>query len=515
MSASRGFFQRIAEWLTPPATADAAPATHGAPAAPIARNVDPSYVVIDVETTGLSARQHRVLELAVVRLDARGDVLDEWSSRFNPEGPVGATHIHGITDADVRHAPRFRDLAGDVQRLVGEVPVIAHNARFDLAFLRSELSGAGVAMPYLQSICTLEASHRFLPDLDRRKLADCCSAVGVRLTGAHSALGDARAAAGLFRHYLHAAKLDAAPLLSSNPPRRSHDSGPRRPRRSVPPQRITSRAPRSRPLLTEVTAPSLRRLAKGAAPGVAAYLEALLEALEDGILTAGERESLGHLGEMYDLEPSDLDAAHRALLLAVAHRAVIDGRVSGEEQSQLRALSDLLAQPASLVADVLREAEVTRDSAITAKLRPLPEHWSLGEPLRVGDRVAFTGCEDAWRDRIEVKAARAGVRVMSNVSGLTALLVTDGSFAGTKLEAARHRGTRIVEPRVFETLLEHLQPRLDAPDSRASAKADNAAPADPAAVRRWAKANGIEVGDRGRIPRALIDQYLSATQHER
>ncbi len=55
------------------------------------------YTVIDVETTGLSAQHHRVLEIAVVRTDAAGRITGEWSRRVDPEGPVGATHIHGIT----------------------------------------------------------------------------------------------------------------------------------------------------------------------------------------------------------------------------------------------------------------------------------------------------------------------------------------------------------------------------------------------------------------------------------
>src|SRR3954447_21053253 len=67
------------------------------------------YSVLDVETTGLSPTRNRVLELAVIRLDAHGAVVDEWTSRFNPQGPVGATHIHGITADDVRSAPLFAD----------------------------------------------------------------------------------------------------------------------------------------------------------------------------------------------------------------------------------------------------------------------------------------------------------------------------------------------------------------------------------------------------------------------
>ena len=68
---------------------------------PAVRLNEPRFVVIDVETTGLSPQLDRILEVAVVTTDPWGRVLGEWSTRINPEGPVGATHIHGISETDV------------------------------------------------------------------------------------------------------------------------------------------------------------------------------------------------------------------------------------------------------------------------------------------------------------------------------------------------------------------------------------------------------------------------------
>ncbi len=513
----RSLFRRLSDWIFPSSTAARGPALNqtspGAPAL-AEESVRPSFAVIDVETTGLSPRQHRVLELAVIRLGAKGDVIDEWSTRFNPEGPVGATHIHGISDADVRHAPLFRDLAHDVRNLVGGLPIVAHNARFDLAFLRAEFSNARFEMPYADAICTLEASHRYLPHLHRRRLADCCAAAQISLSGAHSALGDARATAALLRHYLRVNGGDGAALLQQSRPPRSRPSATTRTSRFPTPQpeRIEKPSPKQPPLLTQVTTPSLLELVEDAAPGVMSYLESLLEALEDGALTAGERKVLQDLAEVHDLDLADLDAAHRSLLLAAARRAVDDGRVSRDEMSQLRQLADLLGQPDSLVNAVRDEADGERERMIAATLRPLPKGWSLGEPLRIGDRIAFTGCDAVWRERMETRAVRLGVRVTSTVSRLTDMLVTDGSFAGTKLEAARRHGTRIVDPRVFQALLDNVQPRREAslPPSSAPAASERVRDVDPADVRRWARAQGIPVGDRGRLSAELREQYLAS-----
>lgn len=77
----------------------------------------------------------------------------------------------------------------------------------------------------------------------------------------------------------------------------------------------------------------------------------------------------------------------------------------------------------------------------------------------VNTRVAFTGCDDLVRARLEGRARTVGLRVTGSVSGRTAILVTDGSASTTnKSAAARRFGTRIVHPDVFAELIEYVQP---------------------------------------------------------
>jgi DNA polymerase-3 subunit epsilon len=486
----------------------------------------------------------RVLELAIVHVDAQGRVVDEWATRFNPEGPVGATHIHGIRDADVAASPFFRDLAPAVASRLQGLPVAAHNASFDLAFLRAEFETAGWDTPSIPSFCTLHASHHYMPDLTRRRLADCCWAAGVTLENAHSALGDARATAGLMNRYIagHGGAEVHADLLTLPAHARTvlWPAGPSRqptPRqRAVTrpinsrPIRFTPARPKQPPLIKQLTALSLLEVVdEGAPEGTMAYLEILLDCLEDGELSDTEAAQLADLIAAYGLSDADVAATHRACLLALAHRALDDGHVSHEERAELYSLAELLAVPRSTVLDAIKHADAARAARMSAGLLPLPDDWTHGEPLRVGDKVGFTGCDEAQREQLEKRAEELGVRVTGCISRLTAMLVTDGTFAGTKLAKATEVGTRVVHPDVFEVLLTHLQPTSvqqantqaaslpqamsetpsGVPSATANANAVFTVP--PAQVRAWAAANGYSIGVRGRLPLEVVEAFTAAT----
>lgn len=497
----------------------------------------PYFAIIDVETTGLSPKSDRVVELAVVRVDQRGNMVDEWSTRFNPEGPVGATHIHGITQADVANAPVFRDVATSIVPYIAGLPIAAHNARFDLAFLRAEFRRAGWDVPWLPAYCTLDGSHHYMPNLDRRRLVDCCWSARVPLNDAHSALGDARATAGLLRHYLESeGQVRPHPALLSVPTEARAvvwPTGPSRAPLAVLPEapaagrsrpiRVTNARPQQPALLAQLTKLSLIEvLDEGAPVGSLTYVETLLDALEDGVISEDEATALQDLVEVYELGDADVTAAHTALLLALAHKALDDGHVSRDERAQLEAIASALRLPADLVPRLIAEADAARAARLSAKLRALPSDWAHGEPLRVGDKVVFTGFVERERERgqLERRTQELGVRVLGNVSGLTAMLVTDGSFAGGKLERAHDLGTRIVDPETYAILLKHLQPaNVAAPKPKRTATTTAVegtmsesvvTTTSPGEIRAWGIANGYAVGVRGRLSSELVEAYESA-----
>ena len=256
-------------------------------------------------------------------------------------------------------------------------------------------------------------------------------------------------------------------------------------------------------------------LGEGAPPASTIYLQRMLQALEDGMLSIGEVEELAAVSREHRLTADDLEAAHRALLAAIARHAIEDDVVARGEREELRIVARLLDLPDATVRQALADARERKAIAHSQNLPPLPTHWELGEPLRVGDRIAITGCEAFGRSALEEHTRARGVIVTGGVSRKTALLVSDGTVDGTKARAARELGTRVVTPVVFQTLLDHVQPTLTrsmpAPRSRApSMPPSTEGGLDSTLVRQWATDNGITVGERGRISQDVLDAYTRA-----
>lgn len=162
------------------------------------------YAVVDTETTGFSPAQgDRVLEVAVVLLDAEGRVEREWETLLNPDRGVGPQHVHGISAGEVARAPRFTEVARFLaQQFAGRL-VVGHNIAFDARFLTAEFAAAGLTVPLDagRCLCTQALARQHLPG-PRRTLAVSCEQAGVVHSGAHSAIGDTRATAELLQYFL-------------------------------------------------------------------------------------------------------------------------------------------------------------------------------------------------------------------------------------------------------------------------------------------------------------------------
>jgi len=172
----------------------------------------PRFAVVDLETSGLNTRRHRILQLGMVVIDADGTVADQWSSLVKLRWPlqrVGPTNIHGISRSTLRGAPSLDDALDELGRHLDGALFTAHNARFDSEFLeravRRRRADDPVRLGLEPRLCTLRMSRRLDPERAlSHRLGDVCDRYGVALDRPHDALSDASATASVLPHLLAA-----------------------------------------------------------------------------------------------------------------------------------------------------------------------------------------------------------------------------------------------------------------------------------------------------------------------
>jgi len=148
-------------------------------------------VFVDLETTGATAATDRITEIGIVEVSAEG--VSEWSSLVNPGVPISSfiQRLTGISDAMVAEAPTFAELAEEVlARLQGRL-FVAHNARFDYGFLRSEFKRAGVDFR-ATVLCSVKLSRKLFPQYFKHSLDTLIERYELCATGRHRALADAQ-----------------------------------------------------------------------------------------------------------------------------------------------------------------------------------------------------------------------------------------------------------------------------------------------------------------------------------
>ncbi len=180
------------------------------------------FAVVDVETSGLDVRRHRVLQVGVVTVDGDGMVLSKWSTLVAPRRRVffrvGPSSLHGIHRRHLRHAPPLESVMRQLAARLRDTRFVAHNASFDLAFLRAAAAEVGVELPIADPLCTLRLSRALDPGRTMsHRLADLCVRYGVSLDRPHDALADAEATAAVLPHLLRAHGVVTVDQLASLP----------------------------------------------------------------------------------------------------------------------------------------------------------------------------------------------------------------------------------------------------------------------------------------------------------
>lgn len=157
------------------------------------------YVVLDLETTGLSPTDCNIIEVGMAKVT--NDVYsDEFSSLVNPHNPLPKriTKITGITDDILIDAPSFSEIAERISVFIGDLPVIGHNISFDLSFLSHALDECGIAVNFTY-IDTLAVARKAFPTFENHKLETLISELHLAENQTHRALDDVQCTLRLFQ----------------------------------------------------------------------------------------------------------------------------------------------------------------------------------------------------------------------------------------------------------------------------------------------------------------------------
>jgi DNA polymerase-3 subunit alpha (Gram-positive type) len=151
------------------------------------------FVAFDTETTGFSRDQDRMVEIGAVKFLGDGTVLAATNWLVNPqrEIPFYATEVHGITTEMVADAPVFSNVWKQFEVFCGDALLMAHNANFDVGFLRAELERAGIDAPALPVVDTLPLFRNWFPNAKSHSLGRLTEELGVSGTSYHRAEADA------------------------------------------------------------------------------------------------------------------------------------------------------------------------------------------------------------------------------------------------------------------------------------------------------------------------------------
>lgn len=160
--------------------------------------MDKKFAIIDIETTGGSAKRDKITEIAIV-LHNGSQILDTWQTLINPERsiPYFITKITGINNEMVHNAPKFYEIAKEIVERTEDAIFVAHNVRFDYGFIAEEFSQLGYTYSKSQ-LCTVQMSRRAFPGLKSYSLGNLVKHFSIPLPNHHRAMDDALATSELF-----------------------------------------------------------------------------------------------------------------------------------------------------------------------------------------------------------------------------------------------------------------------------------------------------------------------------
>ncbi|MFC6269108.1 3'-5' exonuclease [Frigoriflavimonas asaccharolytica] len=157
------------------------------------------YTIIDIEGNGAPFRKEKIIEIAIYRYDGH-KITDQFLSLVNPESKITpyVQKLTSISEKMVITAPKFHELAKRVVEITEGTTLVGHNIDFDYRMLRQEFKTLGYDFE-IDTIDTIPLAKKLLPDEESYSLSKLVKSLGIPLTNAHRASGDARATLDLFK----------------------------------------------------------------------------------------------------------------------------------------------------------------------------------------------------------------------------------------------------------------------------------------------------------------------------
>ena len=158
-----------------------------------------NFIILDIETTGLSAWRHRITEIAALKFINR-NLVDEFVTLVNPLVPIPRfiTRLTGIDDPMVRDKPTIDRIIGDLSDFMEDIPIVAHNATFDYNFIDYNMRKHLNLRFTNPKICTARLARRLVPFLPSKRLSSLCQFFDINNVSEHRAKGDSLATAEIF-----------------------------------------------------------------------------------------------------------------------------------------------------------------------------------------------------------------------------------------------------------------------------------------------------------------------------
>lgn len=314
----------------------------------------PEFSVVDVETTGFSPyRGDRIVEIAIVRIDAYGHQRGTFQTLINPERDTGPSWIHRISNDMAKAAPTFAEVAPAVLAWLSGTVVVAHNASFEDRFLEWEFAQMQTPVPELAALDTLDLARSAL-QLPNYRLSTVTRSAGIELHNAHSAYGDAVATAQLVPFLLQ--HLGRMPTWELSPPQlQGHTDCPYHPR----PEEGSDLSRGLKRGTDGWIANLLARMPEhdnDLSDQAGAYYELVCKVIADGKIVGDEARALARMAGSIGLSRTQAAAMHKRALDDMRDVALSDGRLTHQEYQLLCKAAQQLDQVGyfSDLADVVR-----------------------------------------------------------------------------------------------------------------------------------------------------------------